>query len=121
MTHFALAIDQTTNDLFLDASGNLAVVQGAQAVGQHCRQRLKTFAGEWFLDTSAGVPWIDEIFQKKYDPIMAEAIIKEQIFDTSGVTGIEDFNVSLDSVTRNLLVKRIKVQTIYEGVVLING
>lgn len=121
MTHFALAIDPATNDLFLDATGNLATVKDAEAVGQHVRQRLKTFEGEWFLDTTVGVPWIDQIFKKPYDPVIAEAVVKEEVLDTDGVTGIKDFNISLDPVTRNLIMKRIKVSTVYEEEATVNG
>lgn len=121
MTHFALAIDPITNDLYKDATGNLATVKDAEAIGQHARQRLKTFEREWYLDTTVGVPWIDQIFKKPYDPVMAEAIVKEEVLDTDGVTGIKDFNISLDPVTRNLIMRKIKVATIYEEEVTLNG
>src|SRR5690606_2352093 len=84
--HIGLAIDPATNDLFLRPNGELAIVRGAEAVGQHVRQRLKTFSGEWFLDTAAGVPWLDEILGRGYDPALAEAVVKGEVLDTDGVT-----------------------------------
>ena len=71
-----LAIDQASNDLYLAADGNLALVNDTLAVGQHVRQRLSTFEGEWFLDTTAGVPWLDEILGKAYDPALAESVVR---------------------------------------------
>lgn len=114
MTHLGLAIDPATNDVYLDETGNLAFVHGAEAVGQHARQRLKTFRGEWFLDTTAGVPWLDQIMGKGYNPALAEALVKAEILGTDGVTGISTFSVSFANTTRNLIIKEIEVTTTYD-------
>lgn len=109
-----LAIDQNTNDLFFRDDGSLAIVTGAEAVGQHVRQRIKTFQGEWFLDTRVGVPWLDQIFAKAYDPVLAESVVKGCILDTDGVTGIESFSVSFDRGIRRLNTRNITVTTDYD-------
>lgn len=116
MNHVGLAIDPETNDLFLDADGNLAVARKAEAVAQHVRQRLMTFRGEWFLDTSAGVPWLDQILGKQYDPALAEAVVKAEILDTDGVTEITSFSVDFvnGSGERRLNIKEIEVLTSYD-------
>jgi len=116
MNHIGLAIDQTTNDLSLAADGNLAMATDAAAVGQHARQRLMTFAGEWFLDTIAGVPWLGEIMGKKYDPALAEAVVKAEILDTDGVEEITSFSVSFTRDIRRLEIKDIEVLTVYDEV-----
>lgn len=102
-------------DLFLDETGNLAVVTDAEAVGQHVRQRLMTFEGEWFLDAKAGVQWLSEILGFNYDPTLAEALTKAEILNTDGVTGIDSFSVSFDRETRNLKSYNITVNTVYDG------
>ena len=117
MSHFGLAIDQTTNDLFFEADGNLAIVTDAEAVGQHVRQRLMTYSGEWFLDTTCGVPWLTELMGRQYDPALAEAVVKAEIVDTNGVTGIEDFSVSFTRDIRRLNIKNISITTIYDETV----
>ena len=86
--HKGLAIDPDTNDLFLRSDGGLAMVTGAEAAGQHIRQRLRFFRGEWFLDTTAGMPWLDQVLGSAYDPTLAEALTKAEILDTDGVTEI---------------------------------
>lgn len=48
-------------DLYLADDGNLAVVRDAEAIGQHARQRLMAYEGEWFLDKDAGVPWFRDL------------------------------------------------------------
>ncbi|WP_018445508.1 hypothetical protein [Rhizobium gallicum] len=112
---FGLAIDQATNDLFLEADGNLSTVSDAEAVGQHVRQRLSTFTSEWFLDTTAGVPWLDQILGKAYDPALAESVVKAEILNTDGVTEITSFSVSFDKATRGLIIRSVEVGTMFDA------
>lgn len=112
--HIGLALDPATNDLFLRPNGELAVVRNAEAVGQHVRQRLKTFSGEWFLDTTAGVPWLDEILGRGYDPALAEAVIKGEVLDTDAVTEITSFSVRFDRQRRALEAFGISIITEYD-------
>ena len=113
MNHFGLSLHPDTNDLHFD-NGNLVIVRGAEAVGQHVRQRLKTFEGEWFLDTTAGVPWLAQIMGREYDPALAEAVVKAEILDTDAVTEITSFAVGFDRTTRNLQIRDIEVLTAYD-------
>lgn len=116
-----LAIDPETNDLFLRADGALAVVTENEAIGQHVRQRLKTFAGEWFLDTVAGMPWLTDLFAKKFDPALAEAIVKAEILNTDGVNSIVSFSVGFDRRLRDLQFRDIQVLTDDDVRIKING
>ncbi len=112
--HIGFALDPHTNDLFLRPNGELAVVRNAEAVGQHVRQRLKTFEGEWFLDTTAGVPWLDEILGRAYDPALAEAVIKGEVLDTDAVTEITSFSVRFDRQRRALEAFGLTILTEYD-------
>lgn len=112
--HFGLAIDGATNDLHLDADGSLAVARGAKAVAQHVRQRLMHFQGEWFLDTTAGAPWIYDILGSQYNPALSEAIVKAEILDTDGVTEITSFSVSFNREVRRLNIRDVEAGTIYD-------
>lgn len=106
-------------DLHLDASGNLALVRDAEAVAQHARQRLMTFEGEWFLDTTAGVPWLADLFGKAFDTALAEAVVKAELLDTDGVVEIASFSVRFGAVARNLIISDINVVTDYDEAVSI--
>lgn len=112
--HVGLAIDPNTNDLFLRADGNLAIVTRAEAVGQHARQRLKTFEGEWFLDNEAGVAWFSELLGERYNPALAEAVIKAEILNTHGIVSIESFSVAFAQTTRDLRIREIEAMTEYD-------
>lgn len=109
-----LAIDQETQDVYLDDDGNLAMVTNALAVGQHVRQRLNAFSGEWFLDTSAGMAWLRRILGRGYDPAIAEALVKAEILDTDAVTEITSFSVSFDSSNRALNIRSVEIMTEYD-------
>ena len=117
MAHIGLSLKSENGepyDLHLDQSGNLQVVEGAEAVGQHIRQRLKTYSGEWFLDTAAGVAWLDEVLGKNYDPSLAEALIKTEVLNTDGVTEITSFSANFNRERRELSGFSINVQTEYD-------
>ena len=52
-----LLLDQTTWDLVLDASGNIAVASEPYALAQDAASAIRTFLGEVWYDTSLGVPY----------------------------------------------------------------
>lgn len=114
VSRLGLGIDQATNDLHLDGDGNLVMVEDALAVGQHVRQRLMTYEGEWFLDTQAGVPWLEQIMGRQPDLQLAEAVMKAEIADTDGVTAIEEFSIRFFRGNRQLDVPRATVLTEYD-------
>ncbi len=124
MTHIGLALAPVSgsgvdvdgpHDLYLDATGNLAMVTGTEAVGQHARQRIRTHKGEWFLDTSAGVPWLEDVLGKQPDLTLAEALLKATVLDTDGVETIDGISIRFDRATRGVLVDTLDITTIYEG------
>ena len=53
------------SDWDIDISmSDLIQTTGRESIQQHWAQRLKTFLGEWFLDTSIGVPYFQQILKK---------------------------------------------------------
>lgn len=59
-----IKLDTTTWDLALDSAGNLAALDGAEALAQDAASAIKTFSGEVYYDTSIGVPYFSEILSK---------------------------------------------------------
>lgn len=103
----------------LDAAGDVMFGRGLQsfhsgspATIQRTRTRLLLVRGEWFLDTSEGVPWWDDPDAPDVQPIMgvtrnlayAEAILKARILGTDGVASLESFAMSFAPDTRRLSV-----------------
>lgn len=62
--------------------------------------RLKTFFGEWWWDTTYGVPWLEKILGYKVRKQTVDMILQEQILLENGVIEIVSFNSSLDNSTR---------------------
>ena len=100
-------------DLHLDDMGNLATVTDTEAVGQHVRQRLMSYEGEWFLDKSVGVPWLTEVMGGSYDPVVAEALTKAEILETDGVTEVSSFSIRFNRAVRGIESYNIAVETVY--------
>jgi hypothetical protein len=93
----------------LDAAGDYTFGLGSQnfyvdqvaLVQQKILTGLKLWQGEFFLDTTAGMPWGTKVLgvgtQSLYD-----AAIQRQIRSTKGVTGIANYGSAFNSTTRQL-------------------
>ena len=92
-------LDPTTGDLAV-TNGELTLTEGADAVAQYLRQKMKTYFGEWFLDQSVGLPYTQQIFDKVKDPVALDALFKKAILETPGVIELTAYSLTLDSTTR---------------------
>ena len=98
------------------------LVDNSAAVAQKILTRLKLFSGTWFLDTSAGTPWLQQILGRHASsPPPAPGLIglnlydialKTVILNTKGVSQLVSYSSTLDSTTRALRVSA-EVQTIF--------
>lgn len=95
-----------TDDGDIDFTDNtFSLVNGQDEIRQRALQNLRTFLGEWFLDLSIGVPYIQLIFQKGTPPNLIDALFKSEILLVKGVTGLKKFDpLDLDPATRSLTV-----------------
>ena len=87
----------------------------AEATAQKVKSRLLLLAGEWFLDTSAGVPYLQQIMIKPADLPLAESLIKAAILGTDGVAELVGFATTYDAGTRKLSVTA-SVRTTYDDI-----
>lgn len=87
-----LLLDQTTWDLCLDSSGNLAVADEPYAVAQDAASALKTFRGEVFYDTTRGVPYFGDILGKSPPLALIKSYLSaaaEEAVAAHGLTGAQ--------------------------------
>jgi len=89
------------NDVLVE-NGDLVLLTGVEAVGQHLRNRLNTFFQEWFLDKREGVPYFEHIFKKKINPLVVDGIFKREIINTPGILELKSFNLDIDGTLRVL-------------------
>jgi len=114
-TYVGLSI-KPYNDVEIDESGNLVMVEDAEAVGQHARQRLSFFEGEWFLDETVGLDWFGVLgtTATSTNRAIGEAVVKECILETPGVTGISEISTVTDRSSRGLVVEKCIVETEFD-------
>ncbi len=98
-----IKIDSETGDLAVEGN-ELVLIAGADEVEQRLRRRLAMFRGEWFLNTTRGVPYRTEIFVKGVSPERIAASIKREILTTSGVLALLEYDQAFDSAQRKLTV-----------------
>lgn len=77
-------------------------INGADKVAQQIKITLLAFLGEWFLDVTFGVPYLEEILVKSPRLAVVETILRAHINNVPHVIRLETFILDWDRVTRNL-------------------
>lgn len=96
-----LRLDPITHDL--DLSGfDLHIIEGADRVRQGIITKLRLFTGEWFLDTEAGTPYLEQILGKRISLAGSIAAIRASILEVDGVDAITEFSYTFDRAQRRL-------------------
>jgi hypothetical protein len=83
----------------------ITLTTGLEAIRQHCQCRLRFFLGEWFLDTSIGVPYFEDILIKNPSLPILNDIFKDQILETKGVLDFISFEMVFDTQSHTLQVQ----------------
>lgn len=112
----SIATDEN-NDIFLDAFGNLATVNGIEAVAQICRNKVLTTYGELVYGTNEGVPYFETVFTDTPNLELFQNAIVETLQAVEGVVRVKSFEYS---VTGGTLSYTAEIQTVYGDMVL-NG
>lgn len=87
------------NDLVLTLDSD---PNGNNPVEQDVVQRLSMFLGEWFMDTTQGTPWFQQILVKNPDQAAIDAIFKNIIMGTPGVIQLTAYSFSPNLEKRTL-------------------
>ncbi len=93
-----LALDSTTGDLIKSDGGGVARVDRGRFVVQQVQCKLRTWLGEWALDTSVG--WLAiEDFEKNFNKTDIERRARQIILATQGVLSISSLTSSYSQRT----------------------
>jgi len=102
----------------LDALGDYTLGSGRDfyidepnVVAQAVLTRLRLWLEEWFLDTTDGTPYKEEVLGK-WNGRNPGAAIQSRILGTPGVTGITSFSTLFDGDSRKLTVNA-SVDTVF--------
>jgi hypothetical protein len=71
------------------------LVNSPAAVAQLVLVRFKLWAGQWFLDLSAGVPWMTQVLGSGTKPLY-DSVIRSTAAQTPGVVGIVNYSSSVE-------------------------
>lgn len=97
----ALASD---HDLDVDLLGRTSFVDGADRIAQQVKVTLLAFMGEWFLDTTFGVPYLEDILVKAPDRASIEGILRARIRAVPGVERVRTLDLQIERQQRFLRV-----------------
>lgn len=95
----SFTLNQETGDLLI-TNNSLTLTQNANAIRQHLQCTLRLFSGEWFLDTTEGVPWFTQILVKQQTFSIVREVLKKTILDTEGVISLTFFDFDFDRENR---------------------
>ncbi|MGE6916681.1 hypothetical protein [Achromobacter kerstersii] len=92
------------HDLDLDLLGRTSFVDGAERIAQQIKTTLLTFLGEWFLDTTFGVPYFEDVLVKSPNRASIEAIFRARIRAVPGVARVRGLELQVERQLRVLRV-----------------
>jgi len=98
-----IALDNKKHDLLL-INEDLLLIDNAERVAQQIKIQLSTFLGEWFLNKSHGVPYLERILVKNPNLIIVRQLLINQILLVDDVTKVENMTLDFNRKTRILTV-----------------
>ena len=79
------------------------IIDGLDSVIARVEQRLRFFRGSWFLNTQAGVPYLEDVLGQLHDPVLAQRVIIDAISGVADVTGVTDFEFITGAAAQDAL------------------
>ena len=102
-----------TIGLLLDDTGTtLVLLTDLEALVSKITQRLQFFLGEWFLNTTIGVPYFQHIFEKPVDPSLIVILLNDQITQEPDVETVDEASIEFNREQRTFSYSAV-VTTIY--------
>lgn len=95
-----LALNAKTHDLIVDT--DVMFIDNAERVAQQIKIQLLTFLGEWFLDITHGVPYLEYVLVKNPNFTLVRELFREQILKVDGVSSLVSIDLSYTPSTRKV-------------------
>lgn len=83
-------------------NNDLQIVTGRDAIRQDVKQTLALMYGEWFLDTTKGIPYLQQILVKGPDLTAIQGIFIDAILSVNGVLELLTLAFDYDNEVRLL-------------------
>jgi hypothetical protein len=92
-------------DLKISNGDFLLCATDIDAITQALSIRLKTLAGEWFLNTNAGIPYLTKILGKNIDERFLRKVIADEVKSTLEVSDISNFVMQPGANNRSVSIR----------------
>lgn len=83
------------HDIYLNSSGNIAILQGETAVEAACETTSLMRLGEAVLATTLGIPYFQAVWSGTPNIAVYENYLRTAILAVQGVIGIQSLTVSV--------------------------
>lgn len=93
--------EDANGDYTFGQGDNTFLINSPETVAQAVKTRFNLWRGQWFLDVTAGTPYIQSVLGKK-SPDVYNLAIRQHILQTQGVSSIISFDTSVNSTTRRV-------------------
>ena len=104
-----LKLDIATHDLDF-SNFKLEFVEGIEYYRQKVKIVLLFFYGEWFLDTTVGIRYFEEVFVSNPNLTLIDSLFKIAILEIDGITELLEYDSSFGGSDRKFTVT-FKAQT----------
>lgn len=98
-----IALHANDHDILIK-DGDFLLIDNAERVSQQIKVKLLTFLGEWFLDTTWGVPYLEYILVKQPNQELIKQILSEQISSVDDVKSLNALELDYQVKVRTLII-----------------
>lgn len=98
-----IALHANDHDILIK-DGDFLLIDNAERVAQQIKVKLLTFLGEWFLDNTWGVPYLEHILVKQPNQELIKQILSEQISSVDDVKSLNALELDYQVKVRTLII-----------------
>ena len=99
-----LKIDQSKYDIVIQ-NGDIVLINGIEQIAQSIKSSLLVFMGEWFLNTTIGIDYLNRVFTKQTNSRIVRSIILRNLQKHENVVRVTDLQLNVDRVNSTLDVR----------------
>lgn len=89
------------NDIAIEGN-DIATIDNDAATRQRLVQKLQLWKGEWFLNTDAGFPYLQQVLGQTPRPEVVSSLLRQLILNDEGVDAVQSLKLNYDNVKREL-------------------
>ena len=98
-----IALHANDHDILIK-DGDFLLIDNADRHSHQIKVKLLTFLGEWFLDTTWGVPYLEYILVKQPNQELIKQILSEQILSVDDVKSLNALELDYQVKVRTLII-----------------